>query len=158
MSTITYLKGDATSPQAAGNKVLCHVVNDAGHWAKGFVAAVSARWKEPEEAFRRWHAEGEAGGFALGALQLVPVGPDLWVANMLAQRGTRPRDDGPLIRYDALRRCLEQVRDEAVRLSATAHMPRIGCGLAGGEWPEVERILHETLCQAGVGVFVYDVA
>jgi hypothetical protein len=30
MSGITYLKGDATCPQAAGTKIICHVCNDIG--------------------------------------------------------------------------------------------------------------------------------
>ena len=81
VSTITYLKGDATCPQAAGNKILCHVCNDAGHWAKGFVVAISKRWKEPEKEFRRWATEREGNDFALGAVQFVQVEPDLRVAN-----------------------------------------------------------------------------
>ena len=48
------------------------------------------------------------------------------------------------------------VRDKALELSASVHMPRIGCGLTGGEWPEIEKIIDETLCAAGVEVFVYD--
>ena len=30
MSGITYLKGDATCPQAKGSKLICHVYNDVG--------------------------------------------------------------------------------------------------------------------------------
>jgi hypothetical protein len=32
------LKGDATSPQAKGPKVIAHVCNDIGAWGKGFAA------------------------------------------------------------------------------------------------------------------------
>lgn len=37
MSGITYLKGDATAPQAKGVKLIVHVCNDLGGWGKGFV-------------------------------------------------------------------------------------------------------------------------
>jgi hypothetical protein len=35
-------------------------------------------------------------------------------------------------------------------------MPRIGCGLAGGEWSKVEPLIEEHLCGAGLAVTVYD--
>jgi hypothetical protein len=35
-------------------------------------------------------------------------------------------------------------------------MPRIGCGLAGGEWAHVEPLILETLCAANIVVTVYD--
>jgi hypothetical protein len=35
-------------------------------------------------------------------------------------------------------------------------MPRIGSGLAGGEWPKIEPIIRETLSNENVEVMVYD--
>jgi hypothetical protein len=35
-------------------------------------------------------------------------------------------------------------------------MPRIGTGQAGGSWPVVEEIIHETLTKTGIKVVVYD--
>ena len=47
--------------------------------------AFSRRWKEPEEAYRKWHAERSGNDFGLGAVQFVGVKPgELWVANMVA--------------------------------------------------------------------------
>jgi O-acetyl-ADP-ribose deacetylase (regulator of RNase III) len=75
---------------------------------------------------------------------------------MIAQHGTRPGSQGPPIRYDALRQCLARLAGEAQQFSASVHMPRIGCGLAGGKWEQVEPILAETLGAAGLAVTVYD--
>ena len=66
MSTIDYVKGDATSPVGSGTKIICHVCNDVGGWGRGFVVALSRRWSAPEARYREWHAQGEAGGFAFG--------------------------------------------------------------------------------------------
>src|SRR5262245_49475582 len=82
---IHYRVGDATRPEGSGARVIAHVCNDVGAWGAGFVLAVSRRWKAPEEAYRRAFKEG--GGLALGAVQFVPVEPDLTVANMVAQKG-----------------------------------------------------------------------
>lgn len=156
MTTITYRKGDATAPVADGAKIICHVCNDVGGWGKGFVVAISKRWPEPEAQYRAWHQQGEAGGFRLGAIKLVDVAPSLSVANMVAQHGMRPSGGVPPIRYDALRECLTTLAERASALNASVHMPRIGCGLAGGSWPEVEAILDATLVAASVPVHVYD--
>ena len=156
MSAINYVKGDATCPQAKGIKIICHICNDIGGWGKGFVLAISRRWQEPEAQYRTWHAEGREGGFALGAVQFVQVDPEIWVANMIAQRGTQRDSSGPPIRYEAVAQCLEQVAAKALELGASVHMPRIGCGLAGGEWSKIEPLIVEQLCGSGLGVTVYD--
>jgi O-acetyl-ADP-ribose deacetylase (regulator of RNase III) len=152
----TYLQGDATAPQAAGNKVIAHVCNDVGRWGKGFVMALSARWAAPEEAFSAWYAGRAANDFGLGAVQLVPVEPDLWVANLVGQHGLTAKDGVPPIRYEAIEQGLGRLAGEALRLGASVHMPRIGCGLAGGRWELIEPILLRTLCDKDIAVTVYD--
>lgn len=156
MDSIRYLKGDATVPQASGVKVICHICNDLGGWGKGFVLAISRRWKSPEAEYRAWHRSGQAGGFALGAVQFVSVAPTVWIANMIAQRGMKSGSSGPPIRYPALAQCLEVVGNKALELQASVHMPRIGCGLAGGDWARVEPLILEHLVARGISVTVYD--
>lgn len=156
MSPITYLKGDATCPQARGVKLICHVCNDMGGWGKGFVLALSRRWQQPEEQYRAWYAGRNQNDFGLGAVQLVQVEPTIWVANMIGQRGIKRGSSGPPIRYEAVAMCLQQVAKKVAELGASIHMPRIGCGLAGGEWSRIEPLLIEHLCEPGLAVTVYD--
>jgi O-acetyl-ADP-ribose deacetylase (regulator of RNase III) len=156
MTSIAYCKGDATAPIGSGAKIICHVCNDVGGWGQGFVLAISKRWPEPEAQYRAWYKQGEAAGFRLGAIQVVNVESEVAVANMVAQRGVRASGGIPPIRYDALRECLTALAARATALAASVHMPRIGCGLAGGSWPEVEAIINETLLAAGAPVYVYD--
>lgn len=156
MTPLRIITGDATSPQAGGPKIIAHVCNDLGGWGKGFVLAISRRWPEPESAYRQWHRERSGNDFGLGATQLVQVRPDVWVANMVAQRGIRSGSNGPPIRYDAVERCLASVAGHAVRLAATVHLPRIGCGLAGGRWERIEPLIAGALCARDVATTVYD--
>lgn len=156
MAAIRYVKGDASQPQARGNRIIAHVCNDLGGWGKGFVLAISKRWPGPEAAYRAWHKDRSKNGFGLSAIQLVPVEPYIWVANMVAQRGMKSGSNGPPIRYDAVRGCLKKLAVEANGLGASVHMPRIGCGLAGGRWEEVEAIILDELISQGIEVTVYD--
>ncbi|MEU3217321.1 macro domain-containing protein [Streptomyces sp. NPDC006971] len=156
MSEITYIRGDATAPQGSGVKLIAHVCNDLGGWGKGFVLAVSRRWPEPEAAYRRWHRERAGNDFALGAAQFVQVSPYIWVANMVGQRGMRRGSKGVPVRYEAIDTALGLVADRAIALGASVHMPRIGCGLAGGTWSRIEPLLENRLLSRGLAVTVYD--
>lgn len=155
---IRYVTGDATRPEGEGPKVIVHVCNDAGGWGRGFVLAVSRRWKGPELAYRK---AASLGQLRLGDVQHVAVGDGLWIANMIAQVGYArrvvPVDDYAIpLRYDALKQCLAKVANFCKFNGASAHMPRIGCGLAGGKWELVEPIINETLTWNFVPVVVYD--
>ena len=154
MAKIHYLLGDATVPQAKGKKIIAHVCNDQGKWGKGFVMAISDRWMEPETEYRAWHKMGD--GFSMGAVQFVRVDPHTWVANMIGQRGTKTGSKGPPGRYDAIKKALTQVAVHAADVRATVHMPRIGCGLAGGTWDQIEPLIESTLIAAGIDTYVYD--
>ncbi|MEU2623691.1 macro domain-containing protein [Streptomyces sp. NPDC007157] len=155
MSEITYIRGDATAPSGKGAKVIAHVCNDLGGWGKGFVLALSRRWPEPEKAYRAWHRDRAKNDFGLGAVQLIQVDRYLWVANMIGQHGTRTGSKGVPVRYEAIDRALTKLADEAIERSASVHMPRIGCGLAGGKWPRVEPLIAERLVARHIPVTVY---
>src|SRR5215470_1072283 len=149
---ITYFVGDATAPQS-GPGVIAHVCNDSGGWGKGFVLGISRRWPEPESAYRRWARGGR--GFGLGMVQLVTVDDHLRVANMVAQHGYVSRVNPVAIRYDALAQCLSKLAGQ-IDEGTLIHMPRIGCGLAGGTWDQIEPLVEEHLAAAGFDVRVYD--
>lgn len=151
---VTYVVGDATRPVGSGPKVLAHVCNDLGLWGAGFVLALSKRYPAAEREYLKVFANG---GLDLGRVQFVEAGKDLTVANMVAQRGVR-RVKGPPIRYEALRRALDEVGLYALERSASVHMPRIGCGLAGGRWDKVEPLVRGSLAARGIPVTVYDLA
>lgn len=152
--SITYLTGDATYPQTNSPAIIAHICNDVGAWGSGFVLSISSRWKKPEFEYRRWYRSGEH--FKLGEVQLVSVGADIYVMNMLAQHGLIGRANPKPIRYNALRQCLTRLAEQAEKLSASVHMPRIGCGRAGGKWEDVAPHITNELSDKGISVFVYD--
>ena len=161
---IIYTKGDATNPTGGGVKIITHICNDVGGWGKGFVIAISKRWSGPEDEYRKWYQaktgalqdsvrferlerkdkDSDEYKFELGKVQFVKVDAEIWVANMIAQRDVVPNKDGvPPIRYFFVSECLERVGQFAKRQNASIHMPRIGCGLAGGQWSEIEKIIDD---------------
>ncbi|ECB9649011.1 macro domain-containing protein [Listeria monocytogenes] len=154
MTQITYLKGDATNPMAKGNTIIAHICNDVGGWGKGFVLAISREWKEPEKAYRKWYKD--KNDFKLGEVQLIPVNDYISICNMIGQKGIKTGSKGAPIRYEAVESCLEKLSEIAKEQQASIHMPRIGCGLAGGKWEIIEPIIRKTLIANDIEVYIYD--
>lgn len=151
---IHYLQGDATAPIGTGQKAIIHVCNDIGAWGAGFVLAISKRWPYPEAQYKAWCQTKT--NFTLGFVQPVRVANDITVINMIGQRGIRSIRNLCPLRYDALETCLTKVAGYCKQNNMSVHMPRIGCGLAGGDWEKVEEIINKTLILHGLEVYVYD--
>jgi len=152
-----YVTGDATAVQyGKGRKIIAHVCNDAGRWGKGFVMAISGKWPDAARMYRQWHKAGVKEGFALGAVQLIEVAPSLTLANMIGQNGIKTGSKGPPVRYNAIGEALMALGAHAVSKGASIHMPRIGTGLAGGEWHKIENLLRTMLERHSVHVYVYE--
>lgn len=150
MNKINYVIGDATNPIGDGNKIICHICNDKKKWGAGFVLAISKKWKDPELVYNAINDDD----CELGYVQFIKVEDNITIANMIAQHDTGFSPKGkPPIRYGAVRVCLAKVNDVAYHTNSTIHMPRIGCGLAGGDWNKIEKIIFDTIT---VPVFVYD--
>ena len=157
MKSIVYIKGDATAPVGDGHKVIVHVCNDFGKWGKGFVLAISKRWKEPEKVYKAAYAS-DSNPPGLGDVQFVKAEDGITIANMIGQHGIKKSNskaEAP-IRYPAIKQGLETITKYALEHNSSIHMPRIGCGLAGGKWEEVEPLIEASLIAAGVSITVYD--
>ena len=153
MPSLRYLVGDATRPEKVP-ALVTHICNDLGLWGAGFVLALSKVSKMPELRYREW-LEKSKETFKLGEVQIADFLPDIKVANMIAQNGVGIDKKGNIpLRYDSLEVCLNKVYDYAKTFKkVTVHMPRIGCGLAGGKWEVVEMIIKKTMT---VDTYVYD--
>lgn len=151
--------GDATRPQGDGLKIIAHCCNNVGGWGAGFVLALSKRWPRPERAYREWAESSGEVKFRkmLGAMQLVPVEDDIHVANIIGQEGMGRGSNGPPIRYGALSKGFGFITQYGLNTGRdfSVHMPRIGCGLAGASWSQVEPLLDQHFVARGIPVTIY---
>lgn len=145
---IHYVDGDASAP--VGDDVLiCHIVNTASKIGAGFSGDIIRRYPAIKEQYMSSRK---------------PLGHVIWsgpfrngtlVANMVAMRGVRSQMNPKPIVYGSLQVCLWQVSARAEQSGRVVHMPYIGAGLAGGEWPLIEPIIIETLVNRDLDVYVY---
>ena len=157
--SLSYVRGDATAISGRKQrKILAHCCNNHGRFSAGFVLAVKARWPSVARAYFEWHRDRSTNDFGLGAVQFADAdGEGVTVANMIGQDGVKGTGSkGPPIRYSALGLALDRVGAMASSTGASVHMPRIGCGLAGGNWEEVEPLVQAMVDKHGVDAVVYD--
>lgn len=161
---IEYRIGDALDHVADSERpvVVAHVVNNKAGFGAGFAGAVRQRYPAVGNLYREW-AAGEfwaALPFELGYNQMVMVSaaPRLWVCNMLCQDGHGREPGRCCLDYPALGNCLTKLAAWCVEHGAEVAIPRIGSGLARGDWEYVVGIVHRALIDEGVPVFVYTLA
>lgn len=153
MNKINYIKGDATKPIGEGHKIIAHVCNDIGKWGKGFVLAISKKWKKPELEYKELF---DTYKIALGSIFEYQVEDDISVVNMIAQNGIQSNINPIPLNYEMLELCLDKLVVIAIKSNSSIHMPKIGCGLAGGEWSKVEKLILNKLCNKNIDVYVYE--
>ncbi|EAC4042802.1 Appr-1-p processing protein [Listeria monocytogenes] len=129
---------------------------DVGFYGKQYKIFVikNLNWEEPEKAYRKWYKD--KNDFKLGEVQLIQVTDYISICNMIGQKGTKTGSKGAPIRYEAVESCLEKLSEIAKEQQASIHMPRIGCGLAGGKWEIIEPIIRKTLIANDIEVYIYD--
>lgn len=151
---IEFLLGDVLTPRGQGRKVITHVVSDATpNWGgRGVALAIKKKWPASQEAFKQWFSQSRR---RLGEVHFCAVEHELEIATMICQHGYGP-SDVPRIRYAALEVALGAVAVRARANRASIHMPRVGCGQAGGSWMLVEELVNSALVGANLSVTVYD--
>lgn len=137
----------------SGCKVICHQVNCQGVMGSGIAKEIRNRFPTAYSEFRKSFLTGQA---KLGNIDLVydhaeehqRLGCWLFICNMYSQENYLPRG----IRhtdYDAFRTCIHKLKDELSkrwrdRTGITIGFPyKIGCGLGGGDWNIVSKIIEE---------------
>ena len=153
---IKYIYGDALNPRGKGRQVIAQIVNDATpNWGGGgFASAVKRKWPDVQHKFRDW-ASPESGRFKIGNSAALSVSEEIEVFCMIAQRGYG-YSETPRIRYVALEKCFRALAERTVALGGRVHMPRVGVGHAGGNWPVIEELINQELVNRGIEVTVYD--
>ena len=166
MNKIKIVKGDATNPviERGPIAVIPHVCNINGGWGKGFVLALSKKWKKPEQQYRKWSEYGEENNFKLGEIDPIFVEKEIVVVNMLAQDGFLSEENPVPINYTALVHCMESLVDWIGKFQqfyqfhpkCSIHAPFFGCGLAGGNKEVILKLIDEIWIRAGIPVTMYE--
>lgn len=154
---IKYAKGNAIDPVKLPDTdctVICHVCNDIGKWGKGFVLPLGRKYPIARQVFI------QESPMELGTIQLITQYNN-WVCNMVSQHKIKTRFNPNYIpfSYSSFEACLDKLGEtlsEYTDKKFSIAGPRMGAGLAGGDWLRIERLLNNFSEKYDLPVVIYD--
>lgn len=143
---VKYVKGDLFETDC---DLIAHGVNCKNAFGSGVAGLMSKKYPRAKSMY---HEKYEQEGWWLGDAQFVFQNDGKYVANCATQdnygySGERNAN------YPAIRMCMEKVREFARYKHLSIAIPKIGAGLAGGDWNLIEKIIEEVFLDYDVTVY-----
>lgn len=129
---IEYIKGDIFETE---HKYILHGCNAQGVMGAGVAKAIKQTYPFAYETYRKSY---ENDGLELGQVQIVKC-RNRTIINAITQKNYG-RDGLRYVSYDAISNCFAAL--EEILYGETIAMPKIGAGLAGGNWNIIEAIIE----------------
>lgn len=124
-------------------EVICHQTNCMGAMGGGIAREIRSVYPEAYVTLRK---RFELAEVKLGEVDFVPTIRDGFmrcIVNCYGQMEYLPRGVNHTD-YDALQKCFDKIKEEFVERNYTIGFPyRFGCGLAGGDWPTVLKMITD---------------
>lgn len=143
---IIYKKGDLLE---ATEDIIAHGVNCVGGFKSGVAGQLAEKYPRAKD---RYLQKFNNIGWKLGENQLVMLPNNKRLYNCATQYADLPRGICH-VDYAAIRRCMEWLKDDAESDKLSVAIPKIGCGLAGGDWDTVKAILEDVFQDYDVTVY-----
>ena len=136
---LTYKKGDLFTTNA---NIIIHGCNCQGKMNSGVAKAIRENYPDAYEIYMEAH---KCGALQLGHNIYYHEGNKV-IVNALTQK-YYGYDNKQYVNYDAIRNCLFQLKFMLKMMEGKIKiaMPKIGCGLGGGDWNIVSGIIEEEL-------------
>ena len=153
---LNYIRGGLLSTP---DKLIAHGCNTMGVMGAGVALAIKEKYPWAFETYAndlqamkrdlQWHQTNDA---IMGRVIYASHGGKI-IANCLTQMDMG-RQAIRYASYDAIDKCMKRLNNYMEQFEiASISMPKIGCGLGGGEWPIVEAIIAFHLKDVTVNVW-----
>jgi O-acetyl-ADP-ribose deacetylase (regulator of RNase III) len=143
-----YIQGDITQTEL---KIIAHGVNCQNTMGSGVAKALFTKWPEVKARYHRYFCRtGEPEDF-LGDISTAKI-DDMIVLNMHTQLNFG-YDGKKYVNYAAVSKCFATAAD--LYRGQTIAIPKIGCGLAGGNWTFMEQLINDAVSDR-IEIWVYE--
>jgi len=136
-----YIKGDITETEL---KYIAHGCNCMNKMGSGVAKALYEKFPEVKEryhSYMEWILE--RGDEPLGKVASV-WSKDKQIYNCFTQKNYG-YDGKKYVNYAAIVKCFSSLVEVKHRFDGPIAIPKIGCGLAGGDWNIVEQLINDTV-------------
>jgi O-acetyl-ADP-ribose deacetylase (regulator of RNase III) len=143
---IIYKKNDIFE-QVQKHDIIAHICNNKGKFGAGFSGELAKKFPESIQSYLSHIKVMEKLEIpTLGTIHIkkYPIKKHT-IVDMIAMDGVRSKINIVPLRYQALEKCLQTLRDylEFNFINAAIKMPKIGSGLAGGDWNKIVEIIDK---------------
>jgi len=144
--TIIYKKGNVFDTEC---KLIMHGCNAQGVMGSGIALQIKEQYPVAYLTYRNHYLEH---GLRLGDVIVAPTHDKRIILNAITQEYYGRDKNITYVDYAAIRICMSYVK-VMFMLDKDIAMPKIGCGLANGDWNIVEEIINEQLEEFNVEVW-----
>lgn len=149
---IKYIKGDLLESTC---DVIAHGVNCSGGFGSGIAGQIRQRWPD---VWTNYGRKFMTPGWKLGDVQFVKCYmPDrlFLIANCATQQyyGKMAKHGVVYVSYPAVERVMIELYEYHQETGADIAIPKIGAGLAGGDWAIIESIIGDVFHDADINVY-----
>lgn len=146
--SLEIIRGDLLSSDASA---ICHQVNCRCVMGAGIAAVISEKWPIVKERYKKAFENLKDRHSLLGKIQTVKIGQNRYVVNIFGQDDYG--HDGVYTDYSALNRAFKQLNKRFA--GQTVAFPYgFGCGLGGGDWTDIERMMVILLPDCDVKIYL----
>jgi O-acetyl-ADP-ribose deacetylase (regulator of RNase III) len=134
---IVYRKGDLLD---SGLKFIAHGCNAQRQMGSGIAWSIRCKWPEVFEVYRK-------GDMTMGNVVLAQTNDGIFIMNCITQEFFGRDPDVRYVSYDAIAKAVRKI-NELLAVSQFADsihevgFPKIGAGLANGDWSVIEKIIE----------------
>lgn len=146
---VKVIKGDLLQ---AKEDIICHQVNAQGVMGAGLAREIKKHYPEVFERYRELCFKEKKGRHLLGNCQIIKS-KDKYIANIFGQHKFGRK--GVFTEMDALREAFYSLKVRAQKHDLSVAIPfQFGCGLAGGDWNEVFKLIEETFHDYPCAIYI----
>lgn len=137
--------------------ILAHGTNCSDGFGSGIAKEIAEKLPEVKVQFHKNYKLYKNPILQLGTVDAIPINNHGWVFNCYTQEkyGNKATKGYVYLKYEALHSCMKHLCNFASNNNLTIGIPKIGCGLAGGDWKEVKKIIeiYEKLYKADITIY-----
>lgn len=146
MNIIT-VKGDLVKNiESFPKSILVHGVNAQGVMGKGIAKQIKDTYKVVYDSYKNKYVS-QNNFLELGDIIPVNITSDIIICNAVTQEyyAKSYKDNTVFVDYNAIEKSFKSINDLAVSKGyESIHFPKIGCGLANGDWNLVQSIISKS--------------
>ena len=136
----------------AQETIIAHGCNAKGVMGSGVAKALRDKWSQVFDFYKQHE---ERYGLYLGGVHLVTVSENQMVANLITQENYGKDKNVVYADYDAIDDCFRML-NQVMKPEQTLAIPKIGAGLANGDWNTISNIIETRMPSREIICYVLD--